>query len=171
MLVRLFGSTDGGATWKEVKVDAAGELQIDVLSLPSLPAGQNNIGDVDVASIADGGFLFKVADHIHDLSQELGAAAGTRTVYSTAVPTGKIWVVQNAVAYDDTSAIDLISIGQNNKVSNLPAGRKASPAINELVSIEHPIILKAEWKIYAIFEGVVAGDNLSLVCNGYVVNA
>lgn len=33
---------------------AGTEVQVDVLTLPSLPAGTNNIGDVDIASIAAG---------------------------------------------------------------------------------------------------------------------
>jgi len=43
-----------------IKTDASGELQVDVLTLPNvtigsaIPAGTNNIGDVDVASITAG---------------------------------------------------------------------------------------------------------------------
>jgi hypothetical protein len=40
-----------GTNARGLKTDANGELQIDVLSLPALPAGPNNIGDVDVASL------------------------------------------------------------------------------------------------------------------------
>lgn len=49
-----------GTNARILKTDAAGELQIDVLTLPNvtigaaIPAGTNNIGDVDVASIAAG---------------------------------------------------------------------------------------------------------------------
>jgi len=34
-----------------IKTDAAGELQVDVLTLPALPTGSNNIGDVDVLTV------------------------------------------------------------------------------------------------------------------------
>lgn len=44
---------DGSANQK-IKTDAAGELQVDVLTLPALAAGTNNIGDVDILSIAAG---------------------------------------------------------------------------------------------------------------------
>lgn len=46
-----------GTNARIVKTDASGELQVDVLTLPNvtvgaaLPAGNNNIGDVDVASL------------------------------------------------------------------------------------------------------------------------
>jgi hypothetical protein len=41
-----------GTNARILKTDAAGELQIDVLTLPALAAGTNNIGDVDVLSCA-----------------------------------------------------------------------------------------------------------------------
>lgn len=34
-----------------IKTDTAGELQVDVLTLPAIPAGTNNIGDVDVLTV------------------------------------------------------------------------------------------------------------------------
>lgn len=55
----MLAGTDG-TNAQTVKVDTAGELQIDVLTLPNvtvgaaLPAGTNNIGDVDVLTIAAG---------------------------------------------------------------------------------------------------------------------
>ena len=36
-------------------VDSTGHLQVDVVSLPALPAGTNNIGDVDIASALPAG--------------------------------------------------------------------------------------------------------------------
>ena len=44
--VRLYISSDGGTTWYPVRADSDGHPQIDVLSLPSLPAGANEIGSV-----------------------------------------------------------------------------------------------------------------------------
>jgi len=43
-----------GTNPQAIKTDSSGELQVDVLTIPSIPAGTNNIGDVDVASIAAG---------------------------------------------------------------------------------------------------------------------
>lgn len=53
---QLVAGSDGTLA-RAIKTDAAGELQIDVLTLPSvtvgaaLPAGANNIGDVDVLTL------------------------------------------------------------------------------------------------------------------------
>jgi hypothetical protein len=43
-----------GTNARILKTDASGELQVDVLTLPALAAGTNNIGDVDVLSIVPG---------------------------------------------------------------------------------------------------------------------
>lgn len=42
-----------GTNARALKTDSGGELQIDVLTLPALAAGTNNIGDVDVLSFPD----------------------------------------------------------------------------------------------------------------------
>lgn len=46
-----------GTTWDRVRGDITNGLDVDVTRLPALPAGANNIGDVDVASIAAGANL------------------------------------------------------------------------------------------------------------------
>ena len=43
-----------GSTWDRMRGDTTNGLDVDVTRLPALPAGNNNIGDVDVASIAAG---------------------------------------------------------------------------------------------------------------------
>jgi hypothetical protein len=47
--IRAYGY-DGSAS-RQIKTDAAGELQVDVLTLPALAAGTANIGDVDVLTL------------------------------------------------------------------------------------------------------------------------
>ena len=49
-VVKVIGGYDG-ANVQAVKTDAAGELQVDIVTLPALPAGANNIGDVDVLTL------------------------------------------------------------------------------------------------------------------------
>jgi hypothetical protein len=47
----VVGVGTDGSNYRAIKTDSNGELQIDVLTLPALPAGNANIGDVDVASL------------------------------------------------------------------------------------------------------------------------
>lgn len=46
--------TEGSYTFGDIGGDATNGLDVDVTRLPALPAGTNNIGDVDIASIAAG---------------------------------------------------------------------------------------------------------------------
>lgn len=46
----LMGGQDG-TNAQSIKTDSSGELQVDVLSIPALAAGTNNIGDVDVVTL------------------------------------------------------------------------------------------------------------------------
>lgn len=46
--------TEGSYTFGDIGGDAANGLDVDVTRLPAIPAGNNNIGDVDIASIAAG---------------------------------------------------------------------------------------------------------------------
>lgn len=48
---KQMGAKDPSGIMRYVKSDASGELQIDVLTLPALPTGTNNIGDVDVLTL------------------------------------------------------------------------------------------------------------------------
>ena len=48
-VLKLAISTDGSATF--IPADAANGLDVDVTRLPALPAGTNNIGDVDVLTM------------------------------------------------------------------------------------------------------------------------
>lgn len=43
-----------GSTWDRARGDSANGLDVDVTRLPAIPAGNNNIGDVDIATIAAG---------------------------------------------------------------------------------------------------------------------
>lgn len=78
------------------------EFQVDVVTLPSIPAGTNNIGDVDVLSIAAGNNIIgqmKITDGVEvasvDASNRLEVAVGnTVTVGSHAVTNAGTFAVQ-----------------------------------------------------------------------------
>lgn len=51
--VAVVAGIEVGGGNRALRTDLNGELQVDVLTLPATPAGNNNIGDVDVASFPD----------------------------------------------------------------------------------------------------------------------
>lgn len=80
-----------GLKASELNLDAEKDLQVDVKTLPALPAGTNNIGDVDVLSMPDvtGGAWQKVTF----------AAAETKTVKAAPGRIFKIIVEGTIVVY------------------------------------------------------------------------
>jgi hypothetical protein len=63
---RLSVGTDG-TNYQVLKTDASGELQIDVLTLPAIPAGTNNIGDVDVLTLPNVTLASQASPFTNDL--------------------------------------------------------------------------------------------------------
>jgi hypothetical protein len=134
---------DDGTNIQSIKVDAAGELQVDVLTLPNvtigaaIPAGTNNIGDVDILSIAAGTNLIgKVSiDQVTANANEVVTKTGSTTVVSSitaALPTGTNSIGQvtaNAGTNLNTSALNLETT-QTAMSAKLPAtlGQKAMAA-------------------------------------------
>jgi hypothetical protein len=70
-----------GTNARIIKTDSSGELQVDVLTLPALAAGTNNIGDVDVLSLPA---LAAGTNNIGDVDV-LSIAAGTNLIGDVAL--------------------------------------------------------------------------------------
>lgn len=79
--VRIAGKDAGGLT-QDVATDAAGELQVDVLTLPALVAGAANIGDVDVLTLPANASV-----NVNQVAGGAAATAGTGRQQVLAVPT------------------------------------------------------------------------------------
>jgi hypothetical protein len=106
-----------GTTVKALKVDADGNLQIDVLTLPSLPAGSNNIGDVDVLSLpalpAGTNNIGKV--DINSIPTVTVSIPGTVVAGMATLPAGS-----NKIGSVDVASLPSVTIG-----TALPAGTNA----------------------------------------------
>ena len=151
MLVRLQGSTDGGATWKWLKVDADGHLQADVLS------------------IAGGSLLFLYEDRIAERIADENADAGQNFLYSTACPSGKVQVITCATGFNSTTAITSVAIGIYDGSDYYGNNFLLPTAVGQQASIRGDMILKAGDKVYALFEGCLLNDNIRLTINGYQI--
>ncbi len=82
--VAQFVAGTDGTNARALKTDAAGELQIDVLTLPALVAGTANIGDVDVLSIAAGDNNIGNVDIVTMPNVTLAAGTNTNEVVGDA---------------------------------------------------------------------------------------
>lgn len=152
-------------------MDADGHLQVDALSLPPLPAGSNNIGDVDVLSVAGDDLLFKVKAVYNEQETIFSAAAGNRTATFSTVPSGEIWIIKSFSAFNAVSINTQIRLQYNDGSVDKWAEIGLTPAAFELVKIETDIILPAGGNLIAKFRGTTAGDDLYTDANGYKIAA
>lgn len=101
------GGTDG-TNLRALKLDASGEAQVDVLTLPALVAGTANIGDVDVASIAAGDNNIGNVDIVTMPNVTLAAGTNTNEVvgdiaHDTGVGGNPVQIAGAAQDTDDTA--------------------------------------------------------------------
>jgi len=142
-------------------IDDDGHLQIDLLSAPTLT----------VQSLA-GDKIFAYADRLFEKVDQPDAVDGTTDIFTSAVPTGQLWVVQGATAFCTTAALTRIQLGWSPdgvQISTFYA--KPSPAAWDPLMWQGILILKAGEAIGARFVGTSAGDDVYLRVYGYVMNA
>lgn len=92
--VRIAGK-DGGGLTQDIATDAAGELQVDILTLPALVAGTANIGDVDVLSGPTGASALQVQ----------GAAAHDAVAAGNPVQNGSVASLDEPTEVADGDAV------------------------------------------------------------------
>jgi hypothetical protein len=121
---------------------------VDVLTMPVThvisDAGNNNIGDVDVLTMptvvikpVNSGSLFAIESDIGNNLENLTLSAGVNNLDSSAVPTGKIWIITSIVMiYTGTVATVILRaqlirsstiirlFGVNTPTSGLPYDRQ-----------------------------------------------
>lgn len=130
-----------GTNARGLKTDAAGELQIDVLTLPALPAGTNNIGDVDVLTLPSIPTGSNTIGSISNISGTISLPTGASTSANQSTEITALQLIDDIVhaaaatlskaaaiggVFDDTSpgaategAVDAVRI---NKVRSLGVG-------------------------------------------------
>ena len=65
---------------------------------------------------------------------ETNASAGENNLYGTAVPENEIWIVTSMAAWNDTRAIDVVTVGVASSISTQWVDNVLSPAKRELPS-------------------------------------
>lgn len=111
---------------------AGNEAQVDVITLPSIPAGTNNIGDVDIASIAAGDNNIGNVDvvtmpAIAATASNIGAQISTSAIMDgTTALTPKFAVIDAATNGDNT----IISANATKKLRVLAAFLVSSGTVN-----------------------------------------
>lgn len=135
----VVGGTDGTNT-RMLKTDTAGELQVDVLTLPALPAGANTIGTVNIGTFPDNEPI-NVAQ-MNGVAVTMGngvAGTGVQRVTIASDSTGTLAVTQatasslnaqvvGSVAHDGVDAGNPVKIGCHARTTNRTAVADADRA-------------------------------------------
>lgn len=158
---------------------AGNEFQCDVLTLPAIPAGTNNIGDVDVASIAAGSNLigrvqvdaqtgnglstFRSLD-LDETEEQIKASAGA--VFG--------WYIANLATstrfvkfYNDTAAN--VTVGTTTPVITLPIPGNSTDDVAANALGGHGIVFSTAITVAAT-TGVADADTGAPAANDVVIN-
>jgi len=155
-----------GAAWQPLTVDAAGHLQIDVLTsgLPAGAATQATLQNIDGHTKnqilgTSGQYLERLVD--------LNAAAGANALNGSVVPSSECWVVTNALAYNVNTNPSEIYIRVNDGVTNHVVRRQLAPGADTPVEWSGHVYMETGDKFKAYFGGCVLNDDIYAFFQGY----
>jgi len=95
------------------------------------------------------------------------ALGGTVTIYSDAVPEGKMWVLNSVCLTHDTSPITSLTLGIHRSDVFYYVSRNLAAEVNDTLELRVPIYLKAGDKVRSIFSPVANGVLCTMTVNGY----
>ena len=145
MEVKNKGSTDKGATWEPIAVDADGILK------------------------SPGGLLNKVIATVEDDKTMEKPGGGSTTLDSSAVPAGKMWVITAISAHNLDADMTRLELGRLTDETNYRLKLKKDPIQYDGIDWQGSVVLKAGDKIRSIHTGGAAGNNIWLYIIGYEI--
>ena len=165
---RAFLAWDGGA-YRVCSVDANGHLQLDVLS-SALPAGAATAANQAL-------ILGRQINHVTRYSArqsgrvvEAGVAAGGVNVNGGAPGAGVWWLITAIGAFNSVSGNTLVRLGP--VIGGFPRyiWSGVNPVIDEVTGWSGQLLLTGTDVVRARFEGCTAGDTLTLITQGWVID-
>jgi hypothetical protein len=108
-------------------------------------------------------------DDYLEQASNTNAAAGNNFLYGTVVPADEVWVVCGISGINVTRAITQISGGIYNGSTYHALFGANSPAASQIVYCPISLIVGPGNKVYAIYIGCTAGDDIYLNIAGYKV--
>lgn len=169
----LHGYSAAVSRWLRALVDTTGRLLIAVDAFnAALPAGTNNIGDVDVLTIAAGTNLIgrmdaRSGDKLASFKAvyaeailKLSTPAAGATLTGSTVPASTIRHITSAVAYNANTNPAAIEIFVNySGISSHYLARAVLPGINGQAVFNGHVILRAGDNPFAIFGAGALNDD------------
>jgi len=177
-----------GADFYNLKVDAAGHLQVDCLS-SALPAGAATAAkqDTEIATLElialirnalqtvdTDRLIVRAEDQLFSYAGQLSEWIGTNTatapnhtLSSSACPAGEVWVVTGLSAYDKDSACTRVSLKADIGGDDQVIWSLSAVGAYQIVCWSGHVYLAESDSLNATFIGVTAGDDLRFHVLGY----
>jgi len=148
-------------------------VNVDESVLPSGAATETTLDAIKTAAEIIDGFananntLLGYNDRYSERTSNLNASAGTNVLSATAVPSGEVWIIQSAGAFNINTNPTTINVSVFDGAVDGTIASQASPGINVRVLGTGAFLMKEGDYVRAIFEGCVAGDDIYLDVWGY----
>jgi len=157
-----------GTTWRVMAVDAAGNLQVDVLSNANLDGALQSVG-ADRLQVRGEDQLFSFDEPYLEAQQALAVAAGHRILQTGAIPAGDIHVVTNIVAQNGSSVNPYIYVAITRGGVDYVVARSTTPVVGEGIQLQCKLYLIPGDVVLAYFRACALNDNIFLWVVGYVM--
>ena len=125
------------------------------------------VADMEETLMGNPNTLWGFGQELREAEQDTNALVGENVLYSDAVETGVVWVVQSVTAWDATSIITDIRLIVSDGVADSTLVYSMVSAIGQHVYCLPGVSLVEGDKVAAVFRGVVAGDTIRLRIWGY----
>lgn len=125
------------------------------------------VADLEETLMGNPNTLFGYKDTKNLANSDTVSGIGDRTLYSGPVPAGQVWRIEAFNASNEDTACSKIEL-----MAGLPAGdsivhRVLNPGVDELVSWNGMLTLKAPNNLLATFHDCADGDHISFDAHGY----
>jgi len=164
-----------GTDWLKVQVDSNGYLKVIGAGVAgAIEVTQDTPGDLlvgqhqyDGTNWRKSNLLWGYNDRYAEKMSNLDAVVGIDYLTSTPVPSGYVYVVSMATAWNDITDCSLVWIQATDGTIYATCRQESSPGIGVAVVWNGEIVLKQGDYMRAGFYGTVAGDDIFLCVWGY----
>ena len=177
-----------GTDFRNVHVDAAGDLQVDALTVGNVEKAlvsdgtehmgvwvQSSVLPAGAATSARQAYLysrfqdqaFTYKGQVYQKNSHTKVGDGTYTQLGAAVPAGEIWIITGMTANDWQTQLVVIYVGLDKSGTQYWGGAKGSPAAKEGVYLPSPMVLVEGDKPAAYYYGALNNDALTMTVIGY----
>lgn len=124
-----------------------------------------------IAEGSAGDPIFNIESVVSGALSSIGVGAGNQILTSPNVPAGKIWIITNFHAYNNTTINPRHDMRYRIGGVTHEAKRTANPPVNIGSDWQGHLYLSSGSAVVCRFTGCVAGDNIYFSYNGYQMDA